>query len=301
MHNRFLKAGLGKHAWIGLILVMTTCMPWRVAAAEETRLTKDGRNKRDPVFIENGETLVYVVDESSIKMRMMRRDMQSGETVPYHKDAPKSEFAPAFSADGQFYAFIQSRGNLSLALVIRDIQGIKSAEVKPAGGFSGMRSPAISPTGERVLYCFPENGSQQIFSVNMEATDRKPLTDVRGVDNWPSYTPDGKTIVFGSTRDGNYEIYSMTSAGKDVRRLTNSPMQDIRPVISHDGTRIAFVSQRDGNREIYVMNLDGSELRRVTNHPERDDYPAWHPDGKRIALVSERAGRFDLYMINVDP
>ncbi|HIA18827.1 MAG TPA: hypothetical protein EYN70_05305 [Planctomycetaceae bacterium] len=287
--------------WFFPLLLLGSLLQTPVISAEELRLTSDGRIKRDSVFIDNGDTLVYVVDESSDKMRLMRRNMRDGSTEPFHKNAPKSEFSPAFSANGQYYAFIQSRGNLSLALVIRELQGVKSSEVKPAGGFSGMRSPAISPEGKRVLYCFPEKGSQQIWSVNMEAQDRKALTDGQGIDNWPAYTPDGKTIVFGSTRDGNYEIYSMRSDGKEVKRLTNSPMQDIRPVISHDGKRIAFISQRDGNRELYVMNLDGSGLQRVTRHPDRDDYPAWHPDGKHIALISERAGRTDLYLVQVSP
>ena len=293
------------HLWSGTpprcFVVLAFLLSWSVAFAEEVRLTDDGRIKRDPVFIDNGDTLVYVVDESSVKMRLIRRNMRDGTSEPFHENAPKSEFSPAFSANGQYYAFIQSRGNLSLALVIRDVQGVKTSEVKPAGGFSGMRSPAISPQGERVLYCFPEKGNQQIWSVNMEAQDRKALTDGKGVDNWPSYTPDGKTIVFGSTRDGNYEIYSMKSDGKDVKRLTNSPMHDIRPVISHDGKRIAFISQRDGNRELYVMNLDGSGLQRITRNPDRDDYPAWHPDGKRIAVISDRSGRTDLYMVTIDP
>ena len=287
--------------WFCPVLLLVGLLQLSATGAEEVRLTNDGRIKRDPVFIDNGDTLVYVVDESSDKMRLMRRNMRDGTSEPFHKNAPKSEFSPAFSANGQYYAFIQSRGNLSLALVIRDIQGVKTSEVKPAGGFSGMRSPTISPQGERVLYCFPEKGSQQIWSVNMEAQDRKALTDGQGIDNWPAYTPDGKTIVFGSTRDGNYEVYSMRSDGKEVKRLTNSPTQDIRPVISHDGKRIAFISQRDGNRELYVMNLDGSHLQRVTSHPDRDDYPAWHPDGKHLAVISERAGRTDLYMVKVDP
>ena len=202
--------------WSCWILLLSGLLPLSVIHAEEIRLTHDGRIKRDPVFIDNGDALVYVVDESSDKMRLMRRNMRDGSTEPFHKNAPKSEFSPAFSANGQYYAFIQSRGNLSLALVIRELQGVKSSEVKPAGGFSGMRSPAISPEGKRVLYCFPEKGSQQIWSVNAEAQDRKALTDGQGIDNWPGYTPDGKTIVFGSTRDGNYEIYVVDTSGFDL-------------------------------------------------------------------------------------
>ncbi|MCH8042851.1 MAG: PD40 domain-containing protein [Planctomycetes bacterium] len=272
-------------------------------AAGPLRLTNDGHLKRDPTFTNAGKQIVYVSGASPIQLQIMQLKFDEADTIkqkpsPLHEKATKSEFEPAFSRDGRFYAFVQSRGNLSLALVIRDTKLNKDAEIKPGGGFSGLRSPAIAPDNSRVLYCYPENGTQQIFSVNPQAGDKKALTDSPGVNNWPCYTPDGKTIVFGATRDKNYEIYAMDADGKNPRRLTDSPLMDIRPVVSPDGRRIAFASGRDGNREIYVMNLDGTGVRRITHHPERDDYPAWHPDGKRLLIVSERAGRYDLYLVD---
>ena len=62
-----------------------------------------------------------------------------GRSTPVHPDETRSEFEPACSPDGRYLAFVQSRGNLSLALVIRDTMKNKDAEVKPAGGFSGPR------------------------------------------------------------------------------------------------------------------------------------------------------------------
>jgi TolB protein len=293
------QASSGTHFGAFLCLTVVLLIANCATAAEPVRLTTDGRVKRDPVFVAGGKQLVYVALESPVLMRLMKHDMNSGKSVAIHPDATKSEFEPAFSPDGKYYAFVQSRGNLSLALVIRDTVNDSMAEIKPSGGFSGMRSPAISPDGKRVLYCYPAERRQVIFSVDTKAEDKRVLSDSPDIDNWPDYSPDGKRIVFGSTRDGNYEIYMMSADGSNVRRLTTSPRQDIRPAFSPDGKRIAFASVRDGNQEIYLMNADGSGVTRVTNHPERDDYPAWHPDGKRLVVVSERRGRHDLYLIDV--
>jgi Tol biopolymer transport system component len=293
------QASSGTHSGVFLYLAAILFIAGSAFAAEPVKVTTDGRVKRDPVFIAGSKQLVYVALETPVLMRLMKHDMQTGKSVAMHPDATKSEFEPAFSPDGKFYAFVQSRGNLSLALVIHDTVNDSMAEIKPSGGFSGMRSPAISPDGKRVLYCYPAERRQVIFSVDTKAGNQRVLSDSPDIDNWPDYSPDGKRIVFGSTRDGNYEIYMMFANGSNVRRLTDSPRQDIRPAFSPDGRRIAFVSVRDGNHEIYVMNTDGSGVTRVTKHPERDDYPAWHPDGKRLVIVSERRGRHDLYLIDV--
>ncbi|MBS0263268.1 MAG: PD40 domain-containing protein [Planctomycetes bacterium] len=266
----------------------------------DEQLTTDGRIKYSPIFADRaGAEIVYVLQERAVQFRLLRMKLADRSVTVVHPEQTKTEFEPALSPDGQVLAYIQSRGNLSLALMIHDSRTGKAAEVPPGGGFSGPRSPAISPDGTRILFSYPEQGRQRIYSVNTEAKDQQILIDSDGVNNWPDFSPDGQRIVFASTRDDDYEIYTAAANGQDVRRLTFSPRQDVRPRFSPDGTRIAFMSSRDGNYEIYVMQADGSHVQRVTSNPESDDYPAWHPDGKQLLIISERNGRHDLYLIPV--
>ena len=266
--------------------------------AEPQRLTQDGRVKRDPVFLGvSGESILFSVLEKPTQLRLMKLAMTDGSAMPLHPSETRSEFEPAVSTDGRFVSFVQNRGNLSLALVIEDLQGTQSAEVPPGGGFSGMHSPTFSPDGSQVLFSYPEEGRQKIYAVDMQGKNRQTIVDSIGVNNWPHFSPDGRQIVFSSSRDDDFEIYLAKSNGSDFRRLTTSAKQDIRPRFSPDGKRIAFTSNRDGNYEIYVMNADGSNLVRVTDNPEQDDYPAWHPDGRKLAVISERQGQIDLYLI----
>jgi Tol biopolymer transport system component len=270
------------------------------AARADQRLTTDGRVKSSPVFADRaGTEIIYVLQDRAVQFRLMRLKLADQSVAPIHPEQTKTEFEPAVSLDGNLLAYVQSRGNMSLALMIHDARTGKDVEVPPGAGFSGPRSPVISPDGTRVLFSYPDQGRQQILSVNLEAREQKTVIDSDGVNNWPDFSPDGRRIVFASTRDDDFEIYTAAADGSDVRRLTNSPRQDIRPRFSLDGSRIAFMSNRDGNYEIYVMQADGSDVRRVTNNPESDDYPAWHPDGKRLVIVSERDGRHDLYLVDV--
>lgn len=283
-----------------LVAVLGLGFGQRLAAAEPIRLTTDGRVKRDPVFSKpDGSELLFAVLDRPKQLRLMKLTLASGKVESLHPDETRSEFEPAVSRDGRFLAFVQNRGNLSLALVIKDLMNSTQAEVPPGGGFSGMHSPAIAPDNSRVLYSYPEEGRQHLFSVGINAKSPTRLVDSSGINNWPSFSPDGQQVVFSSTRDGDYELYVMKSDGTDVRRLTDSPKQDIRPRWSPDGRRIAFTSNRDGNYEIYFIAPDGSGLSRFTNHPEQDDYATWSPEGRQLVFVAERDGHQDLVSVEV--
>lgn len=284
-------------AELALIAALFAC---HAEAAGPRQLTRDGRLKFSPVFAAGGGEIIYVELETPTLFRLKRVRLDDGAIEPLHADATTSEFDPAFSPDGKMYAYLQTVGTLRVNLVIRDSDGAKLGEVPPGAGFSGMRSPAVSPDRQFVVYSFVEQGRQQLFRVRADGKEREALTDTSGINNWPAYSRDGKLLAFGSSRDGDFEIYCMPAGGGEATRLTHSPGQDIRPRFSPDGTQIAFTSHRDGNAEIYVMSADGARPRRVTDSPERDDYPDWHPDGKHLALISERHGRHDLYLLELD-
>lgn len=287
------------HSAVCLVLTAGLWLAQLTSAAEPVRLTTDGRVKRDPVFLKpDGSELLFAVLDQPKQLRLMKLTLASGKVEPLHPDETRSEFEPAVSRDGRYLAFVQNRGNLSLALVIKDLMTGTQADIPPGGGFSGMHSPAISPDNSRVLYSYPEEGRQHLFATSIDAKQPTRLVDSSGVNNWPSFSPDGRQVVFSSTRDGDYDLYVMKSDGTDVRRLTDSPKQDIRPRWSPDGRRIAFTSNRDGNYEIYVIAPDGSGLVRITNHVEQDDYACWHHESHRLVIVSERDGHHDLWLFD---
>jgi len=270
-----------------------------LSAADPLRLTRDGRIKFTPAFL-NADCVAYVDLEKPELTIIKRLTLSNGVITALHAKAATQELEPAFFSGGDHCAFLKTRGALSVGLVIRDETNNRNIEIPPESGFCGFRCPTFSHDGKRVVFSYAAGGSQDLYSVDSgNGKDRQQLTKNSGINNWPDFSPDGKQIVFGSTRHGNFELYVMRADGSDVRRLTDNPFQDVRPRFSPDGRQIAFTSTRDGNHEIYVMRSDGSQLRRVTHNSERDDYAAWHPDGKRLAIISERNGSHDLYLLDI--
>jgi len=284
---------------VNFVLILILFAMAAIQAAEPIRLTTDGHVKRDPVFLNpQGTELLYAVLEKPNQLRLMKLSLVDRTSTPLHPMETRTEFEPTVSADGRYLAFVQNRGNLSLAIVIQDLIDNQTSEVPPGGGFSGPRSPCFAPDNTRLLFSYPEEGRQQIYAVDLKGKNRQTLIDSEGVNNWPHFTSNGQQFAFSSSRDDDYEIYVARSDGSNPRRLTESPKQDIRPRFSPDGSRIAFTSNRDGNYEIYVMQSDGRNIVRVTNHPELDDYAAWYPNGKHLIVLSERNGAFDFYQID---
>jgi TolB protein len=259
------------------------------------QLTKDGRIKTDPVFVEKGESIVFTLQEIATQFSIVKLKLADRSTERVHAQATASEFEATFSADESVYAFIQNRGNLNLKLVIRDPKSGKENVFDPGGGFASLRRPCFAPDGSRIYFSLPSNYGAEIVSVNRQGADKKIIAQ-GGLNKDPAVSPDGKKVVFASSRDGEYDLYVISVDGSGLKRILKSPGLEARPSWSPDGKRIVFTSNRDGNYEIYVCDADGAELKRVTDNPERDDYAAWHPDGKRIVAVSERKGKFDLYL-----
>ena len=270
-----------------------------IAAPAQTRITYDGRLKRDPVFDSTGKRLVFAVQASKPRWVLKFQNMEVHGDKPQrlHPQSILPEFRPLFARNGQAMAFLQMTGNDVLRLKVNVTAKGKAKPVTIT-----IKSPrttvwhvGLSPDGKRVYY----NAAGQIATQQVQGGKERVLTKSAGRNNWPAVSPNGKRIAFGSSRHGNHEIYTMKTDGSDVRRLTKSAGLDMRPSWSPDGKSIAFVSNRDGNYEIYVVGADGKQLRRLTRNEERDDYPAWHPNGKKLVYVSERNGRYDVYLLKV--
>ena len=269
-------------------------------ADSSRRLTTDGREKRDPVFVDGGKAIVFTVLEQHDQLSLIRLNVADLSAERLHPGIDVSEYDASFSTNERYYAYLQNDGNLRTKVVVRDTRDGTEVRHDPKGGFVGVRNVSMAPDGSCAIFAFPGVGDgQQIYSLPADGKNRRVLTDSGFIDACPRFSMDGKWIAFTSTRSENFDIFVMTSEGTRVRRLTNHRGLDTRPAWSADGRQLAFTSLRDGNYDIYVMNVDGSRVRRVTRHEERDDFAFWHPKGQQLVVVSERRGQHDLYLVDV--
>jgi len=234
----------------------------------------------------------------------------------------KSDGGPRFSPDGSRIVFVSERdGNTEIYLMNADGSGQKRLTNNPADD----SHPGWSPDGSRIIF----NSSRDtpdpkldwweqyhnIYTMNLDGSDVRRITNCRTVCTFPSYSPDGRRIAYRKViaAPGFYddakltlantdsEVFVANSDGSNEVDLSNSAAYDAWPSWSPDGSRIIFASNRGALTQIYVVNVDGSNLTRLVNdrETEQDARPQWSRDGSKVAFTRAINGTMDIYVLDL--
>ncbi|MEO8231917.1 MAG: hypothetical protein ABI638_06520 [Ignavibacteriota bacterium] len=162
--------------------------------------------------------------------------------------------------------------------------------------------------GKKLVYqaTFDSMECDQIFTMNLDGSDRQLISTGKGKTTCAYYYPDNKRILYASTHKADekcppppdrskgyvwklYETFDIfLKDGDELKQLTDSPGYDAEATISPKGDKIVFTSLRNGDPEIYTMNLDGSDQTRLTFEKGYDGGPFFSPDGSKIVFRASR-------------
>lgn len=166
----------------------------------------------------------------------------------------------------------------------------------------GLRSPAWSPDGHRVVFeGLSTSGYSDLYVLDFRTQQRIRLTADPYRDRDPDWSPDGESIAFASDRtpygaEGHLNLFILTLADGSVRPLTHGPWRDLSPRWSSDGTRIAFASDRDGTPDLYVVDTTG-EGRRLTSLAGGAYDPVWLPDDRGLVFAAFAEGTYRIFRL----
>jgi len=212
-----------------------------------------------------------------------------GDRIIQLTDAGRRSFAPRWSPDAGWLAFLRDHGDgwARIHLVDRDGEHERAltGDEDVAHG-----EIAWSPDGTRIAYVAARRGGQPVLHVMDVATGEHHRLGA-GPDSVPRWAPDGRWLLFTTGAAG--ELALVRPEGGDPRRLDVGPAGGRDARWSPDGEAIAF-SFRDGERSrVAVAHLLEAEVRRVepfSATPFDDDAPAWRPDGRGLIYRHRRAG-----------
>ena len=106
--------------------------------------------------------------------------------------------------------------------------------------------PRISPNGSKVIYVrnfkdvMSDRNLSNLWIVNFDGSDSRPLTTGIQNDFSPRWSPDGKKVLYKSRKDGNVQFYLRWLDTGAEAKLTNLTQSSGSPYWSPDGRYIVF-------------------------------------------------------------
>ena len=169
----------------------------------------------------------------------------------------------------------------------------------------------LSPKGDKIVFTSMRSGDPELYTMNIDGSDVKQITNGLGYDGGAFFSPDGKKIVFRASRptseeDVNtykdllkqglvmptaMELYTCDADGKNLKQVTHLGGANWAPFFTPDGKKIIFSSnhvQKGYHFNLFLCDLDGNHVEQITYDPVFDAFPVFSPDGKKLVWSSNR-------------
>ena len=255
-----------------------------------------------PALSPDGGTVAYSVTRYDLEANRGRTDIWlvplAGGEARQLTASEGSNSAPAWSPDGQWLAFVSTRGGDGPQLYLMPTTGGEARRLTSLEG--GASGPVWSADGSTILFTSQVWPEGDPFATRLRRLADGP-SDARIYDelfyrHWDEWEDGQRSHVFvvdvasGETRD-------LTPGPYDTPPLGLGGPRDYD--LSPDGRELAFVRNPDvpvavgtGN-DIWLQPMDGGEPRLLTGNDANDVGPRYSPDGRWIAYLGMRRAGFE--------
>lgn len=267
----------------------------------DTNQLKPGESYKENIVIHSSGGSAYIPISFIVKERFSKNNSEEEDInsdknkwktrivdiAPYKEDIiqkPQEETRKKYRYKAVIYSIVVIIALLTSLMIIKKIYIKYHEYLKEKDYIKLLKNARI---------CFPAEKTDElnndIFSVNIDGSDLKNLTESLSDNSFPAWSPGGDKIAFSTNRNGFYNIYIMDGDGKKTIRVTGGDIIDATcPSWSPDGGKIAFQCFHNDNYEIFAIKSDGSRMLNLTMNKSGDFAPAWSPDGEYIAFESKR-------------
>lgn len=162
--------------------------------------------------------------------------------------------------------------------------------------------PQISPDGTKIIYVrnfhdiMTDNSLSNLWIINFDGSENRPLTTGNQNDVAPSWSPDGNKILYKSNKEGRLQLYLRwldDGAETKLTNFTESP-GDFR--WGPDGNYIAFNMFVPGKSEKFAIMPSMPEGAEFNDPPKYIDRLNYRADGEGYL----KEGFIQLFTLSID-
>lgn len=185
-------------------------------------------------------------------------------------------------------------------------KGLFIAALMGAFGATGIgHAQESAPMGAIIFAAPTADGNFEIFRMENDGANVRPLTATAADESHPDWSPDGRHIVFQANLDEDSGIFIMDAEGGNIRRLTDPAQQAFDPSWTPDGEAILFAAvDAAGNYQIYRAAVADGALTPLTATPAKNRWPHMASTGDWIVFASTLNGQdeeqYHIYKIRPD-
>ena len=161
-----------------------------------------------------------------------------------------------------------------------------------AGSLLGSRIYFISDRGAGT-------NNWEIWSVNWDGTDQKPLTRLRSLSIQPAISPDGEKLAFTTYAKGRPRIMMISpETGREIPFLNQEASMNATPSWTPDAQRIFYASTASGTSQIYSAGYDGRGFTRISRREAIEVEPKVNPKNPDVLLFVAGPGNQQIYRMS---
>ncbi len=188
-----------------------------------------------------------------------------GNIIKQLTNSPGYDAEATVSPKGDKIVFTSVR-NGDIDLYTMNIDGSNVKQVTNELGYDG--GAFFSPDGKKLLFRASRPKTEEaiktykdllkqglvmptdmeLFSCNVDGTDRHQITHLGGANWAPYYSGDGKKIIFSSnhvSKGYHFNLWMCNLDGTGLEQVTFDPVFDAFPVFSRDGKKLIWSSNRN--------------------------------------------------------
>jgi TolB protein len=221
-----------------------------------------------------------------------------GENPRVATRSPQPIMSPAWSADGEWLAYVSFENRVA-AIFVQRLRTGERRQVSARSGVNG--APSFSPDGRKLAITLSSSsGNLDIYVLDLGTQGLLRITDDPAIDTEPVWSADGQTLYFTSDRGGGPQIYSAPpTANARARRVSFGVPYAARPRVSPSGRELALVTQEGSGFRVGVLDLASGSITPLSRGT-LDESPSFAPNGAMLIYAGREGGQGVLATVSVD-